>query len=111
MITNIMDDKFISEKYNLLPEEVKFFMSSKLSGRIILDLVKEYKIEEDKVYALAFLIVNSEFDFRLLEEKIKSLNLSGVSLTKFHQDFIGRFLLPIAGFIEESSKGKINILN
>lgn len=110
MISTIEDKEF-NDKFKLLPEEVKFFMSTDLSGRIILDLARDYKVEPEVIYSLVFFIVNSEFNFPLLAEKIKNLNLSGTSLTKIHQDFIGRFLSPIAPFMEKESAGKINILN
>lgn len=110
MTTNIEDKKF-DDKYKFLPEEVKFYMSSDLSGKIILDLAKDYKIDPEIIYSFVYFIVNSEFNFSLLEEKIKNLNLSGTSLTKLHQDFIGRFLSPISSFMKNASSGKINIIN
>ncbi len=108
MAINIIDNKF-NEKYADLPEEAKFFFSSENSGQHILALASEYNLEPDIVYSLVFLVVNSNFDFTLLEEKIKTLNLSGISATRFWQDFIGRLLLPISEAMEESSSGKINI--
>jgi len=110
-MTSYTEDKEFNNNFKLLPEEVKFYMGSDLSGRIILDLAKDYKIDSKIVYSFVFLIVNSEFNFSLLEEKMKNLNLSGTSLAKLQQDFIGRFLSPIASFMEKESSGKINILN
>ncbi|NCT55071.1 hypothetical protein GW758_03915 [Candidatus Falkowbacteria bacterium] len=108
MAINIIDNKF-NEKYGNLPEEAKFFFSSEKNGKNILSLASEYNVESDIVYSLVFLAVNSGFDFSLLEEKIKTLNLSGISATRFWQDFIGRLLLPISEVMEESSEGKVNI--
>lgn len=108
MPTNITDKQF-NEKYVDLPEEAKFFFSSEKNGANILALASEYKLEPDIIYSLNFLAVNSGFDFSLLEKKIKTLNLSGISSTRFWQDFIGRLLLPISEAMEESSDGKINI--
>lgn len=110
MTTNIEDKKF-DDNYKFLPEEVKFYMSSDLSGKIILDLAKDYKIDPEVVYSFVYFIVNSNFNFSLLEERIKNLNLSGTSLTKLHQDFIGRFLSPIASIIKKESAGRISIIN
>ena len=108
MLTKIIDTQF-NEKYADLPEEAKFFFSSENNGKNILALASEYKLEFNTLYSLVFLAVNSGFDFVLLEEKIKTLNLSGISATRFWQDFIGRLLLPISEVMEESSDGKINI--
>ena len=108
MPTNIIDDQF-NEKYAKLPEEAKFFFSSNNNGQNILALADEYKLESDIVYSLGFLAVNSGFDFNLLEERVKALNLTGIASKRFWQDFIGRLLLPISEVMEKSSDGKINI--
>ncbi|MBN2853933.1 hypothetical protein JXK06_00120 [Patescibacteria group bacterium] len=108
MPTNIIEKQF-NEKYAKLPEEAKFFFSSDNNGQNILALADEYKLEPDIVYSLGFLAVNSGFDFNLLEERVKALNLTGITAKRFWQDFIGRLLLPISEVIEESSGGKVNI--
>lgn len=108
MIDNILENKF-SDKYNVLPDEVKFFLSSELSGQAIIALADEYKLERDEVYRLVFLTVNSNFDFKFLEERIKKLNLTGIGLKNFWIDFLGRLWLPVADYLEKYSDGKINI--
>jgi len=108
MTDNILENQF-SDKYNLLPNEVQFFLNSELSGEAILSLAEKYKLLADDVYNLVFITVNSVFDFKLLEERIKKLNLSGVSVKNFWADFLGHLWLPVAGYLEKSSDGKINI--
>ena len=104
----VLENQF-SPKYSLLSEEMKLYFSSELSGQTILGLAAEYNIPADFVYSLAFLSVNSDFDLTILENKIKSSNLSGVSAKRFYLDFLGRFLLPIGSEIEEKFSGRVSI--
>jgi hypothetical protein len=104
----VLDNQF-SEKYGLLPEEVRLYYLSELSGQAVLGLAAEYKLPDDFVYSLVFLMVNSDFDLTLLEEKIKASSLSGISAKRFEADFLGRLILPISPYLEEQSNGKINI--
>ncbi len=96
-----MEDKKFTNKYDLLPEEAKLYYSSDISGNVILKLVNNYKLEEDKVYALIFLLVNSEFDLNLIKNQIKSYNLTGISAKNFYADFLGYLVLPIETYIEK----------
>ena len=96
-----MEEKKFTNKYDLLPEEAKLYYSSDISGDAIVKLVKDYKLEEDKVYALVFLLVNSEFDLELIKNKIKSLNLTGISAKNFYTDFLGYLVFPIEVYIEK----------
>lgn len=100
MTDKLIDNKF-NEKFQTLPEEVKFFLGSDINGEAITNLASEYKVNLNDVYALGFLAVNYDFDFKILEERIKTLGLSGISLKRFWLDFIGRLLLPIDNYIDK----------
>lgn len=100
MTDKLIDNKF-NEKFQSLPEEVKFFLGSDINGEAITNLASEYKVNLNDVYALGFLAVNYDFDFKILEERIKTLGLSGISLKRFWLDFIGRLLLPIDNYIDK----------
>ncbi len=109
-MTDKISDKRITIDLNSLPEELKFYLISDISGDVILDLAKEYKINEDDLYSLAYVSINSVYDFSVIEEKIKKLDLTGISSKKFLQDYTGRFLLPVSVYVEEMTKGKVNIV-
>lgn len=96
----IIDDRF-TEKFSKLPEEAKLYYASELSGQAILGLADEYNIPADDVYSLVFLAVNSDFDLKALQDKIKNFNLTGINLKRFWFDFLGRLLLPIASYVEK----------
>ncbi len=105
-VRQLVDDKFL-KKTSPLPDYVDFFLSSDYSGKQIDSLAQEYNLEKDDLYALIFLAFNYDFDTYILENRIKTFNLSGISLKKFWLDFVGRFLLPIADYVTEISPKKI----
>lgn len=105
-VKQLVDDKFL-KKPNSLPDYVDFFLSSDYSGKQINSISKEYNLEKDNIYALIFLAFNYDFDISILENRIKTFGLSGISLKRFWLDFIGRFLLPIADYVVEVSPKKI----
>lgn len=104
----IIDNKF-TEKFIALPEEVKLYYSSELSGQAILDLAEEYNVPDDDVYALVFLAVNSDFDLKLLQDRIKTFNITGINSKRFWFDFLGRLLLPIASYVEKKDDADTSV--
>ncbi len=106
-VKQLVDDKFL-KKTSSLPGYVDFFLSSDYSGKQINSLAQEYHLEKNNIYALIFLAFNYDFDVFILENRIKTLNLSGINLKKFWLDFIGRILLPIADYVVEISPKKID---
>ena len=104
----IIDNKF-TEKFAALPEEAKLYYASELSGQAILDLAEEYNVASDDVYALVFLAVNSDFDLKLLQDRIKTFNITGINLKRFWFDFLGRLLLPIASYVEKKDDADTSV--
>lgn len=108
MPDNIIDNKF-SSNYASMPSRIKFFLSSNTNGEVIIKLAKKYKLDSDKVYSLAFLVVNSDFDLKLTKRKVLLLDLTGISLDNFWLDFLTWFLLPISLDIKNYTDGKVDI--
>ena len=96
----ISEPKQFSDQFNDLPAEVQFYFSQEISGRAILSVANEYKIEADQVYDLVFSVVNSNFDFISLRQELNMLNLAGTQIDGFLRDFIGRILMPISPYIK-----------
>lgn len=105
---DIVDNKF-TEKFAALPEEAKLYYASELSGQAILGLAEEYNVPADDVYTLVFLAVNSSFDLNILQERIKSFNLTGINVKRFWLDFLGRLLLPVISYIEKKDDADTKI--
>lgn len=108
-MNKILIDNQFSDKFELLPDEAKLYFSSELSGQAVLNLAKEYKVENDQIYSLVFLAVNSDFDMGVLKERIKKMELTGISAKKLWLDFLGYILLPIENSLELKFPGKIKI--
>lgn len=104
----IIDNKF-NEKYSLLPDEAKLFLSSDFHGGLIVSLAEEYNIPLDDVYALVFIAVNYDFDLQLLQDRIKSFDLTGINIKRFWIDFLGKLFLPIASYIEKKDDNETKI--
>lgn len=104
----ILDNQF-SDKFELLPDEVKLYFSSEINGKNVLELAKEYKVEDYQIYSLVFLAVNSDFDLEILKDRIKKMELTGISAKKLWIDFLGRILLPIEKLLEAQFPDKIKI--
>lgn len=104
----ILDNQF-SDKFELLPDEVKLYFSSEINGKNVLELAKEYKVEDYQIYSLVFLAVNSDFDLEVLKDRIKKMELTGISAKKLWIDFLGRILLPIEKLLEIQFPDKIKI--
>ncbi len=109
MSDTIIDSRF-SSNYSLLPDKIKFFLSSELSGRVAVDLAEKYKTEKRDVYSLIFLAVNSDFNLSLVKKKLSTFNLTGINLDKFWLDLLGSFFLPISESIKKYTKNEVDIL-
>ncbi len=94
------ESRQFSAQFNDLPAEVQFYFSQEISGRAILGLAQEYKIEPERVYELVFSIVNSNFDFLSLRKELNTLDLTGTQINSFLRDFIGRILMPISPYVK-----------
>ena len=106
-VKQLVDDRFL-KKAQPLPEYVDFFLSSNYSGKHVSVLAEGYRLEKDNIYALIFLAFNYDFDISILENRLKTFGLSGISLKRFWLDFVGRFLLPLADYISQVSLNKVD---
>lgn len=105
------NEKQFSDKFNLLPEEAQYYLSNEFSGKIILNLAKDYHINSDYVYDLVFDTVNCDFDFNYIRTEIAALNLKEVRTDVFFKDFIGQFFLPLSSYIKNVDIKNVLIKN
>ncbi|MDA3803051.1 MAG: hypothetical protein PF488_04155 [Patescibacteria group bacterium] len=99
-MTNI-EDKTFTEKFYEISEDARFFYSSELSGDAIVSLSKKYKLDENELYSLVFLLVNSNFNLELIKQRIKSMNLTGISAKNLWIDFLGYLVFPIEEYVKD----------
>lgn len=92
--------KQLSSDFANLPEEVRFYYSSEISGRQIKELADKYHLEIDSFYDLIFEVINSNFDFSATKEYIQQQSIPALLQENFWADFIGRLFLPIESYLD-----------
>jgi len=108
-----MESKYIKFIKNVLklPEEVSYFFGSKLVADFIKEINNKYHLKEDFLTDLIFEIVNNNFKFYLLEEKISGdLGFDKNKTKEIVLDILGKIFMPIDDFIKTANT-KTQIMN